>query len=151
MYLCVSPSIKKKKIHIRRYMCFCHVHVRKEANDNCVCPCMHVGVLDVREKANRCRHMRAPVYVRNRLQSPYVRRSVPCILCVIAPQLSRRGSSHAAMTTGPTSHLPSISLLHAWQQHEQHNRICAANRARQARMQTTTTFTTHAPTTPCYL
>ena len=61
------------------------------------------------------------------------------------------GSSHAATTAGPTSHLPSLSLLHAWQQHEQHNRICAANRARQASTQTTTTFTTHAPAAPCYL
>ena len=70
VYTCICVyhrALKKKKIHIRRYMCFCHLHARKEANNNCVCPCMHVGVLDVREKANRCRHMRAPVYVRNRL------------------------------------------------------------------------------------
>jgi hypothetical protein len=72
MYLSVPPSIEKRKIHIDTYAFVTYMQGKKLITIVWASACymsMHAcrRARDVQEKANRCSHMGASVYVQNRL------------------------------------------------------------------------------------
>ena len=77
LFVCTTEHIKKGKIHTYTYICLCHVHSGKEANNHRVSFCVlqvhacSVGMLATGNgrELNRCSHdtyVRLYIYVRNR-------------------------------------------------------------------------------------